>query len=134
MGGGVYLDEHVLLAGLEEHLVVVHVHADGDDVGEQLLVPVDGEQGALQVIADLVLGGQEHRQVLGLLQRRRVRHHAQELRRPDTNHITSHTQHHTHKYSSTNNNIIQNNYALYQLKTIFCSIFCNNNKVFIQQK
>lgn len=45
---GAHLEQHVLLVGSEVHLVLVVVHAQVDDVGQQLLVPVDHLQLLLQ--------------------------------------------------------------------------------------
>lgn len=42
------LEQHVLLAGGEVHLVLVVVHAQVDDVGQQLLVAVDHLELLLQ--------------------------------------------------------------------------------------
>lgn len=46
-----YFEQHVFLAGGEVHLVLVVVHAQVDDVRQQLLVPVDHLQLLLQRLA-----------------------------------------------------------------------------------
>jgi len=43
-----YLEQHVLLVGREVHLVLVVLHTQVDDVGQELLVAVDHLQLLLQ--------------------------------------------------------------------------------------
>ena len=76
------LDEQVLLAGHQVHAVVVEVHTEVDDVSEQLVGGGHALQRRLHAVTHAVLGRKEHRQVLRLLQRLRVGHHLEELRRP----------------------------------------------------
>lgn len=45
-----YLEEHVLLAGGQIHLVLVVIHADVDDVGQQLLVAGDHFQLLMETL------------------------------------------------------------------------------------
>lgn len=54
-----HLEQHVLLAGSEVHLVLVVVHAEVDDVGQQLLVPVDDLQLLLQRLGTKGRTGQD---------------------------------------------------------------------------
>lgn len=76
------LDQHVLLTGRQVHGSLKHVHCEVDDVRQQVLIARDLLQVLLDCVPDLVLGGQEHGQVLGLLQSVRVCHYLQELSRP----------------------------------------------------
>lgn len=76
-------DEHVLFAGGQVHFGLVHVHADVDHVGQQVLVAGYLFQVLFDGVADFVLGRQEHGQVLGLLEGLGVGHYFQELGGPE---------------------------------------------------
>ena len=65
-----------------QYLGLEHVYADVDDVGQQLLIVEDLLEVLLDGVSDLVLRGQEHGEVLRLLQGLGVGHHLQELGRP----------------------------------------------------
>ena len=76
-----HLDQDVFFSRGQISLALEHGEASVDNVAEKLFVVLDDFQCVFQVVSDLALSGQEHGEVLGLLQSVTVRHHLEKLRR-----------------------------------------------------
>ena len=69
----------MLFTGQQIHVVLVERYTQSDDVTEQVLVAGNLLQHLLQVVADFVLRGQEHGEILRFLKRLRVGHDLEKL-------------------------------------------------------
>ena len=69
-----YFNQHVFLRGQKIHVVLVILERDVDDVGEKVVVALNLLQLLLDGGSDFVVRGEEHGQILGLLQSPRVGH------------------------------------------------------------
>ena len=76
-----HFDQDVFFSRGQISLALEHGEASVDNVAEKLFVVLDHFQRVFQVVPDLALGGQEHGEVLGLLQSVTVRHDLEKLRR-----------------------------------------------------
>ena len=74
----------MFLGRCQIHLVLKHGDSKVDDLTDEVLRVGYLGESFLECVTDAVLCGEEHGEVLGLLQHVRVGHHLEELGRPDT--------------------------------------------------